>query len=246
MPIYIGTSTKNQQQISHGGTQMQKVYVGDKLVWEKAPTFTPIKYGMLYNWYAASDSRNIASIGWSVPTRTEYITLANYVGTNLTAGAYLKEVGLSNWQTPNTGATNYSGFNARGSGYRVLGVYGHLYQDFNSWSSSLESSTYAYFFALFYNNTTEQHGAHRTYEGKSLRLLKDTTTLTNGQTGQYIGNDGKAYRTICIGTQEWLADNLAETKYRDGSTIPEVTDNTAWSALTTGGCCAYNNDHSNI
>lgn len=45
-----------------------------------------------------------------------------------------------------------------------------------------------------------------------------------------------------IGEQEWMAENLAETRYSDGTLIPNVTDNTAWGALTTGAYCTYNND----
>ena len=82
--------------------------------------------------------------------------------------------------------------------------------------------------------------------GGSIRLVKDTTTLSHGQMGVYLGNDWKVYRTICIGTQEWLADNLAETRYRNGKLIPEVTDNTAWASLTSGALCAYNNDWNNV
>jgi len=82
--------------------------------------------------------------------------------------------------------------------------------------------------------------------GLALRPLKDSTTLTHGQTGIYTGNDGKVYRTICIGTQEWLACNLAETKYRNLDDIPEVTDNDDWVALTTGALCAYDNDWDNV
>jgi hypothetical protein len=78
--------------------------------------------------------------------------------------------------------------------------------------------------------------------GYSIRLIKDSTTLTHGQTSSYIGNDGKGYNTICIGTQEWLSCNLAETKYRDGSNIPIISDSTQWAATGTGAICAYNND----
>ena len=81
--------------------------------------------------------------------------------------------------------------------------------------------------------------------GMSVRPVKDSTILTHGQSGTYVGNDGKVYRTICIGTQEWLADNLCETLYRDGSPIPEVTDAATWAALTTGARCSYDNDESN-
>ena len=80
----------------------------------------------------------------------------------------------------------------------------------------------------------------------SLRPVKDTTSLSDGESGYYVGNDGKVYRTICIGTIEILADNLAETKYRDGSAIPEITDNAAWMADTDGALCAYDNDWSYV
>jgi hypothetical protein len=82
--------------------------------------------------------------------------------------------------------------------------------------------------------------------GLSIRPIKDSTTLSDGETGTYTGNDGKVYRTICIGTQEWVADNLAETKFRNGDDIPIVTDNATWDALETAGMCAYDNDDNNI
>jgi len=54
--------------------------------------------------------------------------------------------------------------------------------------------------------------------------------------------DGNVYNTIVIGTQEWMAENLNVTHYRNGDAIPNVTDNTAWSGLSTGAFCDYNND----
>lgn len=82
--------------------------------------------------------------------------------------------------------------------------------------------------------------------GVGIRPCKLLTELKHGETGTYVGNDSKVYRTICIGNIEWLADNLAETKCRNGDLIPEVTDNAAWAALTTGALCAYNNDWNNV
>ena len=81
------------------------------------------------------------------------------------------------------------------------------------------------------------------FTGGSIRPVKDITTLTNGQTGVYQGNDLKLYNTVCIGNQEFLSKNLAETKYRNGATIYEVTDQEEWIVLTTGAFCAYNNNH---
>jgi uncharacterized protein (TIGR02145 family) len=54
--------------------------------------------------------------------------------------------------------------------------------------------------------------------------------------------DGNSYNTVTIGSQVWMAENLKTTKYSDGTSIPLVTDNSAWGALTTPGYCWYNND----
>ena len=50
---------------------------------------------------------------------------------------------------------------------------------------------------------------------------------------------------ITIGTQIWSSTNLDVTTYRDGTPIPQVTDPTAWAALTTGAWCYYNNNSAN-
>lgn len=54
--------------------------------------------------------------------------------------------------------------------------------------------------------------------------------------------DGNLYRSITIGTQVWMVENLKTTKYNDGTDIPNIIDNTAWTSLTTPAYCWYNND----
>jgi uncharacterized protein (TIGR02145 family) len=57
--------------------------------------------------------------------------------------------------------------------------------------------------------------------------------------------DGNNYKTVKIGSQVWMAENLKTTRYNDGTPIPDVTDDAQWSALTDGGYCWNNNDIAN-
>jgi len=213
-----------------------------------------VEYGYLYNWYAATDARNICSVGFHVPSSTEYKTMADYLGasgnyaTN-TVGIKLKEVGLTHWTTPNTGATNETGFNGRGSGSRAStnGVFSGM----GTIAWYLVSDNYMTDYSLLASlaNSTDAivigFGILPKKTGGAIRPMKDSTTLTNGQTGTYVDPSGIIYPTICIGTQEWVACNIMTKHYRNGDAIPEVTDNTAWAALTIGARCSYNNTESN-
>lgn len=75
------------------------------------------------------------------------------------------------------------------------------------------------------------------------------TTLTLGMPSPGIGTvtdiDGNVYNTITLGTQVWMVENLKTTHYRDGTLIPNVTDNTTWGTLATGAYCDYDNNPAN-
>lgn len=56
--------------------------------------------------------------------------------------------------------------------------------------------------------------------------------------------DGNVYRNVQIGGQCWMAENLKTTRNEDGTDIPNVTDNTTWTELTTGAWAHYENTSS--
>ncbi|MCO5234002.1 MAG: fibrobacter succinogenes major paralogous domain-containing protein [Chitinophagales bacterium] len=62
--------------------------------------------------------------------------------------------------------------------------------------------------------------------------------------GNVTDIDGNKYATIQIGNQVWMADNLRTTRYNDGTPVPNITNNSEWSKLTTGAYVYYNNDAS--
>lgn len=59
--------------------------------------------------------------------------------------------------------------------------------------------------------------------------------------GSMTDQEGNSYKTVKIGTQTWMAENLRSLTYRNGDPIPLVTDNQKWGEATTGAYCNYNN-----
>lgn len=54
--------------------------------------------------------------------------------------------------------------------------------------------------------------------------------------------DGNVYKTVKIGTQTWMAENLKVIRYRNGASIQNIQDNTSWGNARTGAWCYYDND----
>ena len=68
---------------------------------------------------------------------------------------------------------------------------------------------------------------------------------TNNNTSNVTDADGNVYRTVAVGSQTWMSENLRTTKYSDGLAIPNITGTVEWEDLTTGAYCWYNNDVNN-
>lgn len=292
-------------------------------------------YGALYNWHTVS-ANNLCPTGWHVPGQLDWYKLIIYLGDEYIAGGKLKEAGLNHWNSPNTAATNSSGFTALPGGMRD--GYGAGFNYFGSkgfWSYS--DDEYSYLHLKYESGSAAEQDASNKNKGLSVRCVSDISlqallptinnvfvssfsttaasfevnvsaagaspvlsrgvcwnlesylipsiygnmtidsngigSFTSTVTGltpderyhirAYASNaygttyspiitlvtyypvhdiDGNGYDTVHIGTQVWMKQNLKTSKYNNGTTIPNITDNAAWSGLSTGGRAYYNND----
>ena len=172
-------------------------YSGTSVATAKA-TANYTTYGVLYNWTAAMNGAASSSsspsgvqgacpAGWHLPSDAEWCTLENTVeagtdvGCNLfgwrgtNTGGDLKETGTTNWNAPNTGATNTSGFTALPGGFREPGS--NLFvgvDNYSYWWPATENSGIS---ARSRNLLNTEARMHRDGVGKangySLRCIKD-------------------------------------------------------------------------
>ena len=71
---------------------------------------------------------------------------------------------------------------------------------------------------------------------------KKDNTSSDATTGTVTDADGNVYKTVKIGNQWWMAENLRTTRYNNGVSIPLISDSATWSYLATPGYCFMNND----
>ncbi len=120
--ITIGTQTWMQENLNVGKEISVKSAQTDNGIIEKwcADCKT---YGGLYTWEKAMNyspfdtaeigtTQGICPTGWHVPTHFEWKILQAFAGGSTEGGGNLKETGTLHWQTPNSGATNETGFTA--------------------------------------------------------------------------------------------------------------------------------------
>lgn len=138
-------------------------------------------YGALYNWYVVETER-ICPEGWHVPTDEEWNEMVGHLIDLNNIGGALKESGTSYWRSPNTGATNASGFTALPGGYRSFNGTFNLLRASGYWWSATQASWYhvsdqvparVIFRSVQHdNNTLIRHISEKT-NGFSIRCVKN-------------------------------------------------------------------------
>jgi uncharacterized protein (TIGR02145 family) len=121
-----------------------------------------------------NDPRGLAPVGYHIPTDVEWTVLTNYLGGELVAGGEMKETGFCHWSSPNTDATNSSGFTGLAGGIRLLnGSFNLINNEGYWWSSSDNGATVAWRRNLNYNTGNVARGFNNNNYGFSVRLIKD-------------------------------------------------------------------------
>ncbi|NPA35883.1 MAG: T9SS type A sorting domain-containing protein [Chlorobi bacterium] len=142
-------------------------------------------YGALYTYAAAiadnwardnADNQGICPDNWHLPSDDEWTTLTDYLGGAQYAGSKMKETGTIHWLSPNTGATNSTGFNALPGGirdyenglFKLAGESGHFWC-----SREISSLGSAYRRILYYNSENVNDVYDAKSMGVSVRCVKD-------------------------------------------------------------------------
>ncbi len=132
-------------------------------------------YGAIYNWYAVNPAgKSICPEGWHIPTDVEFNTLIEYLGSDSIAGGKLKETGTQNWNSPNTEATNESGFTALPGGLRSnVGLFYNINFKGTYWSAT-ENDAQTAWYRIVYNNRKDVYKSnyYKTM-GASVRCVKN-------------------------------------------------------------------------
>jgi len=130
-------------------------------------------YGALYNWYAVKTEK-LCPLGWRVPTDEDWHKLNHNFGGPSEAGYKLKDIGTMYWSSPNTLATNESGFTALPGGERnYFGLYDRIGYAGNWWTTTEVDNFTAIVWNLRYNagNTFRESASKR--NGYSVRCIKN-------------------------------------------------------------------------
>jgi uncharacterized protein (TIGR02145 family) len=141
-------------------------------------------YGGLYQWDEAMQytiqegSQGICPANWHLPADTEWLSLTNYLGGENNAGGKVKTIGTSEggtglWHSPNTGATNESGFSATPGGIANEGDFFNLGYLAHFWSSTENDEVSAWYRLLYYYNTLVSRDTDSRIYGFSVRCVQD-------------------------------------------------------------------------
>jgi len=199
------------------------------------------KYGKLYNWYAVNDSRGLAPAGWQIPKNEDWESLINYLGKDSSA-TMLKS--KTDWQTGD--GSNTTRFNAYPAGLRIGGLingnssYDSCEQaggECDYWASDYTIDAGVHFYMFDAYNKAEIGGEQKGY-GLSVRCFRPITIAVNN-------NQLNTYKSVKIGNQIWMAENLNVSTFNNGDPITIASNSESCKAFglaDKSSYCYYENN----
>ena len=173
------------------GTAIANIGYTDKyyFIYQNDPNYKNT-YGLLYSWAAATNGvssstnpsgvQGVCPTGWHVPSNAEKTQLITYLGGSDIAGGKLKEIDTTHWQSPNTGATNESGFTGLGTGgFYYQSAFRYIYMQILQaawiWTATEGTNiTTAYALDFGYNiDDAPLDNSDNKGNGESVRCVKD-------------------------------------------------------------------------
>jgi OOP family OmpA-OmpF porin len=129
---------------------------------------------------------------------------------------------------------------------RAESVKNELVTNFNIDAARIETDGKGESVPIADNNTSVNKARNRRVEFIDMKTYNAAISpaknpAAQGNT-QLLDIEGNNYKTVTIGTQTWMSENLRTTKYSDGTAIPLYTDSTKWKYIETPGYCWYRND----
>ena len=210
------------------------------------------KYGKLYNWYAVNDPRGLAPIGWKVASDEDWKNLiANYSG-NADAGSKLKSSNGAAFKGELSGFRNGTGpfvdLEIFGDFWTSLSSdsYNAVYYKIGANSNAIDRSTNDKPGGLSVRCIREMNSLSTNHVSNSNNVSQTVistnsapqTTNSTSQVGTASSSSPKpvskvvptpTFKTIQIGTQTWMAENLNVSTFRNGDPIPEAKTYEDWS-----------------
>lgn len=197
-------------------------------------------YGVLYTWAAAtngissstnpSDVQGICPTGWHLPSQAEWTELTDYLGGASVAGGKLKETGIVHWNSPNTEATNESGFKALSGGMRQLnGYYNEMGERAYWWKTDENNSENAFYAFISYDSGSEQgyNTVVNKSRGYSVRCVKDSEVQGSIQINSpTIGGNWETSSTQNIIWTDNIDENVMIELFKNGTLLQTIIGST--------------------
>ena len=191
-------------------------------------------YGCLYNYYAV-DGNQLCPSGWHVPAYDEVFTELYNSLEGASVGGKMKTTGTTYWLSPNEGATNSSGFSARGGGYRWTSNSEANYLNVKEyglfWISTSYDGSYAYDYDLEYNESSLYRRGYSFVDyafdkryGLSVRCLRgDIPPVTTPTVVTYSVTNTSSDTATCVGYITAMGNTAITAKGVCWSTSPNPT-----------------------